>query len=81
MPSAKCQEPRVQSRKRGTRDSRPNPQRCPWMRGDTGAGIALLAALVASFAAIRNYGPLEPWFDRTWKFDDIEPCRHAPIMA
>ena len=51
------------------------------MRGDTGAGIALLAALVASFAAIRNYGPLEPWFDRTWELDDVEPCRRAPIMA
>lgn len=25
------------------------------------------------FALIRLYGPLEPWFDRTWKPGDIEP--------
>jgi hypothetical protein len=25
------------------------------------------------FALIRLYGPLEPWFDQTWKPGDIEP--------
>lgn len=25
------------------------------------------------FAILRLYGPLEPWFDKTWKPDDIEP--------
>ena len=25
------------------------------------------------FAVIRLYGPLEPWFDKTWRLPDIEP--------
>ena len=28
----------------------------------------------AWFAAFRLYGPLEPWFDKTWKLPDIEPA-------
>jgi hypothetical protein len=27
------------------------------------------------FAILRLYGPLEPWFDRTWIPGDIEPDR------
>ncbi len=25
------------------------------------------------YAVFRLYGPLEPWFDKTWKLPDIEP--------
>lgn len=25
------------------------------------------------FGMIRLYGPLEPWFDKTWRLPDIEP--------
>ncbi len=27
------------------------------------------------FAVFRLYGPLEPWFDKTWRLPDIEPVR------
>ena len=27
----------------------------------------------AWFAMFRLYGPLEPWFDKTWRLPDIEP--------
>ena len=27
----------------------------------------------AWFAMFRPYGPLEPWFDKTWRLPDIEP--------
>ncbi|HEX6877148.1 MAG TPA: DUF1254 domain-containing protein [Nocardioidaceae bacterium] len=27
------------------------------------------------FAMFRLYGPLEPWFDKTWRLPDIEPVR------
>ena len=29
----------------------------------------------AWFAMFCLYGPLEPWFDRTWRLPDIEPVR------
>ena len=25
------------------------------------------------FAVFRLYGPLEPWFDKTWQLNDIQP--------
>ena len=25
------------------------------------------------FAIFRFYGPLEPWFDKTWQLNDIQP--------
>ena len=27
------------------------------------------------FMAFRLYGPLKPWFDQTWKLNNIEPIR------
>jgi hypothetical protein len=27
------------------------------------------------FAALRLYGPLEPWFDKTWRPGEIEPVK------
>jgi hypothetical protein len=28
------------------------------------------------FTLLRLYGPLEPWFDKTWVPGDIEPLGH-----
>lgn len=27
------------------------------------------------FTILRIYGPLDPWFNKTWKPDDIEPVK------
>jgi hypothetical protein len=27
------------------------------------------------WAMFRLYGPLEPWFDKTWRLPEIEPVR------
>ena len=27
----------------------------------------------AWFPVVRIYGPLQPWFDQTWRLNDIEP--------
>lgn len=36
--------------------------------------IVLAATLAAvSPTILRLYGPLEPWFDKTWRPGDIEP--------
>jgi hypothetical protein len=32
------------------------------------------------FPIVRIYGPLQPWFDQTWKLDDIQPLGPAPDL-
>jgi hypothetical protein len=77
MPQTKQRWPSVTSQDRdlttnddGSVDVYFGPQRPPdgrnWIQTLPGKGW---------FAAFRLYGPLEPWFDKTWRLPDIQPRR------
>ena len=37
--------------------------------------IAIVLAGALSNTILRLYGPLQPWFDRTWKPGEFEPVK------
>ncbi|NGP07466.1 DUF1254 domain-containing protein [Rhodococcus sp. 14C212] len=67
-PSVTSQDPDVTTNEDGSVDvhfgPEPSVEGCNWVQTLPGKGW---------FAMFRLYGPLEPWFDKTWRLPDIEP--------
>ncbi len=67
-PSVTSQDADLAVNEDGSVDVHFGPERptedCNWIQSLPGRGW---------FAMFRLYGPLEPWFDKTWRLPDIEP--------